>query len=317
MKLIQYSTGLWLLCSASLALADNRQSIDEVRSVGANERVTLEVQRGKVTIRGSQQNQFKVSGKLDEQAEGFTLDSNAGFTQFVMKMPRQIHSDSKQQGAELVFEVPQGASLEFKGVNSSVMVENISGGSLVSTVNGDIKAKNLSETVELATVNGAIDSQGLSGQLRLKTVNGKIEDKGATGRLQVESINGEIDLESQPDELMLTVVNGEVDLELTRTAKIEISSVNGSVELELKQQNAPRIKGSSVSGKFELKLDANLDATVSMKTSAGGSIKNSLTNDQPSRAKSGPASNLQFSSGNGSGSIDISTVSGRLELSKN
>ena len=68
---------------------------------------------------------------------------------------------------------------------------------------------------------------------------------------------------------------------------------------------------------FELKLDPNLDAAVSMKTSAGGSIKNSLTNDQPSRAKYGPASNLQFSSGNGSGSIDISTVSGRLELSKN
>ncbi|OCW98351.1 DUF4097 family beta strand repeat-containing protein [Alishewanella sp. HH-ZS] len=319
MKLIQLGAGLCLLLASSLSLADGRQSINEVRTVSPNEQISLEVMRGKVEIRGTNSNQFRVSGKLDEKAEGFTLDSKGGFTGFIVQMPRQLREQyqEKAQGSELVIELPLGSSVSFKGVNVDVSLTQVNGGVEINTVNGDITAAQLDGRVELATVNGAIKSQALNGQLRLRSVNGKISDQGATGRLSVESVNGEITLKSKPQELMVTVVNGEVDLELTDTAQLEISSVNGNVELELKNQNAPRIKGSSVSGKFELKLAANLDAAVSLKTSAGGSIKNSLTADQPSRAKYGPASNLQFTSGKGQGVIDINTVSGRIELKKN
>lgn len=318
MKTKIVSTAFILLLLSTLAFASNQQSISEERQVSSNEKITLDVQRGAVQIRPASGNQFKVSGKLDEKAEGFELESAGGFTQFKVKMPRQLNErgNDKAAGSDLVIEVPVGSNVEFKGVNVDVSATGIQGGSQLTTVNGDIKARQLSTSVELTTVNGKIESEALQGQLRLKTVNGKIDDKGASGRMSVESVNGKIELDSRPTELQLSVVNGEIDAELDGTAQITVSSVNGNVELELKNQIAPRIKGSSVSGKFELKLPANLDARVSMKTSAGGSIKNTLTADQPIRAKYGPASSLQFSTGKGSGDIEISTVSGRLELKK-
>lgn len=318
MKTKLFSAGLALLLISTLALANSQQSINEERQVSSNERITLDVQRGDVQIRPASGNQFKVSGKLDEKAEGFELESAGGFTRFIVKMPRQLNerNGGKTVGSELVIEVPAGSDIEFKGVNVDVTATGINGGSQITTVNGDIKARQLTNTVELATVNGEIKSEALQGQLRLKTVNGKIDDKASSGRMSVESVNGKIELDGAPEELMVTVVNGEVDLELDGTRQLEVSSVNGSIEIELKNQTAPRIKGSSVSGKFELKLPANLDARVSMKTSAGGSIKNELTTDKASRDKYGPASNLQFSAGNGTGNIEITTVSGRLELKK-
>jgi len=312
-----YSTSIAMLLMSTLAFA-NQQNINEVRDVNGNERITLDVQRGDVQIRPATTNQFSVSGQLDERAEGFELESAGGFTRFVVKMPRQMQDYGNEQtkGSNLIINVPAGSEVEFKGVNVDVDVAGINGGSQFTTVNGDIKAKQLANNVELTTVNGQIDSESLQGQLRLKTVNGKIEDKASSGRMSVESVNGTIEVNSNPEELMVTVVNGEVDLKLDSTAQLAVSSVNGSIEIELKNQNAPRIKGSSVSGKFELTLASNLDARVSMKTSAGGSINNTLTADKASRDKYGPASSLQFTTGNGTGSIDITTVSGRLTLKK-
>lgn len=319
MRLKYYGLSLLLLLSSTLVLADNRQSINEQRSVSSNERITLDVQRGDVKIIPAKGNQFTVSGKLDERSEGVELESAGGFTRFVVKMPRQLNENNSDKAwkSELVFEVPAGSELEFKGVNVDVDVSGISGSSQINTVNGDIEAKQLSNNVELSTVNGKIDTSDLQGHLRLKTINGKISDKNSGGRLFAESINGKIELESKPDELMVTVVNAEVELELNGTRQLEVSSVNGTVEIELKNQNAPRIKGSTVNGRYELKLPATLDASVSLKTTAGGNIKNDLTDDKPSRAKYGPATNLQFNIGQGTGSIDITSVGGQLQLKKN
>lgn len=319
MKLTLFSAGLALLLISTLTFANSQQSINEERQVSSNERITLDVQRGDVQIRPSSGDQFKVSGKLDEKAEGYELASTGGFTRFIVKMPRQFNAkgDKNAAASSLVIEVPPGSDIEFNGVSVDVAITGVQGGSQITTVNGDIKARQLTNNVELNTVNGKIESEALQGQLRLKTVNGKIDDKGASGRMSVESVNGKIELDSRPEELMVTVVNGEVDLQLDGTRQLEVSSVNGSVEIALKNQAAPRIKGSSVSGKFELTLPTNLDAQVSMKTSAGGSITNALTADKASRDKYGPASSLQFSAGNGSGNIDINTVSGRLVLKKN
>ena len=318
MKIQILGSTLALLLISTGVFATNQQNIDEIRAVSANEKITLDVQRGNVEIKAASDNQFRVSGKLDEKAEGFTLDSANGFTKFSVKMPKQLFESeqSKSNGSALVIIVPIGSNIEFSGVNVNVTASGIQGSSLINTVNGDINALRLTNSVTLSTVNGKIDSEALQGQITLKTVNGEIDDKTSEGRMSVESINGSIELDSNPTELMVTVVNGEVDLVLNGTQQVALSSVNGDIELDLHNQIAPTIKGSSVSGKFELALPAQLDAKVTLKTSAGGSIKNTLTSDKPNRAKYGPASSLIYSAGNGSGNIEINTVSGGIEMKK-
>ena len=77
----------------------------------------------------------------------------------------------------------------------------------------------------------------------------------------------------------------------------------------------PKIDASTVNGSIRLILDANVKAHFDLTGSAGGDFENGLTNDQAVKAKYGPSRNLEFSTGTG-GDVEISTVSGEVELKK-
>jgi DUF4097 and DUF4098 domain-containing protein YvlB/uncharacterized membrane protein len=311
-------SSLVLLSLSQLTQADTREVVNENRAVASNEKIYIEVMSGEVTIKAGSGNQFIVTGKLDEKATGYVLDIKDGFTRFEMTMPRQVNYNwmQKANAAELTFEVPAGSSVEFKGVNSNVNISGISGGSRIHTVNGQIRAQGLSTQVQLTTVNGQIVSAGNSGRVDLNSVNGEINDTGSSGRIDYSVVNGQVNAASSAEEVSLSTVNGKATVELTGTQRLKLSTVNGRVAAEVAQSVSPRISGSSVSGDILLKLDSNTNARVDIKTSAGGDIDNTLTDDKPAKAKYGPARSLQFTLGNGDGSIDLTTVSGDIELKK-
>ncbi len=294
--------------------------VNEAKNVSANEKIYIENMRGHVEIKAVKSPVFSVKGTLDEKAEGFDLVSKDGITRFVVKMPRTNYSwgdNGDKEGSQLVIEVPQGSALEFSGVNSSVSVTGVSGSSKIRTVNGAINAQQLSNEVELETVNGEIDSIGNSGRISLTTVNGEIDDEGSSGRLIAESVNGELNLKSSAKEIEVSVVNGEAELTLNGTERLDFSSVNGEISASIKNSKAPRINASSVSGASVLKLDADVSARFKLVASAGGDIDNKITGQKADKAKYGPRRSLEFSTGSGDGSIDMSTVSGELRVEKN
>lgn len=294
--------------------------VNEAKNVSANEKIYIENMRGHVEIKAVKSPVFSVKGTLDEKAEGFDLVSKDGITRFVVKMPRTNYSwgdNGNKEGSQLVIEVPQGSALEFSGVNSSVSVTGVSGSSKIRTVNGAINAQQLSNEVELETVNGEIDSISNSGRISLTTVNGEIDDEGSSGRLIAESVNGELNLKSSAKEIEVSVVNGEAELTLNGTERLDFSSVNGEISASIKNSKAPRINASSVSGASVLKLDADVSARFKLVASAGGDIENKITGQKADKAKYGPRRSLEFSTGSGDGSIDMSTVSGELRVEKN
>ena len=294
--------------------------VNEAKNVSANEKIYIENMRGHVEIKAVKSPVFSVKGTLDEKAEGFDLVSKDGITRFVVKMPRTNYSwgdNGDKEGSQLVIEVPQGSALEFSGVDSSVSVTGVSGSSKIRTVNGAINAQQLSNEVELETVNGEIDSIGNSGRISLTTVNGEIDDEGSSGRLIAESVNGELNVKSSAKEIEVSVVNGEAELTLSGTERLDFSSVNGEIRAAVTNSKAPRINTSSVSGSSILKLDADVSARFKLVASAGGDIDNKITGQKADKAKYGPRRSLEFSTGSGDGSIDMSTVSGELRVEKN
>lgn len=316
-----WASGLFslvLLGVSPLAFADPREAVNESRAVSANEKIYIEVMSGEITINAVNSNKFIASGKLDEKATGYQLESKDGFTRFEMTMPRQVTYNwkDKANAAELSFDVPVGASIEFKGVNGNVTVTGIHGSSQIGTVNGDINATDLRNNVKLSTVNGEIKVKAASGKVELSSVNGKIDDEGSSGRLSYDVVNGKIKVKSSADEISVSTVNGDAKLELNGTRQLKLSTVNGEVEAKLTGATAPRISGSSVSGDIELKLESNISARFDINASAGGSIDNKLSSDKANKAKYGPARSLQFTLGSGDGSIELSTVSGDVELDK-
>jgi DUF4097 and DUF4098 domain-containing protein YvlB len=298
------------LCSA----AENRESVDEIRQVRADERITLDVMRGEVTLRPSADGSFRVSGLLDELADGFELDSANGFTRFEVRMPRRINGSGDQAGSDLIIEVPAASEVEFKSVNAQVEVSGIQGGTKITTVNGNVRASDLSGRVEISTVNGNIRTSAISGRVTVGTVNGNIDDTGSEGRLNLSAINGRIETLSIAREAEISVVNGRISAEFTGTEILKLSSVNGNISVALSDSVAPRIEGSTVSGSIVLTLHPDTSARFRLSSNAGGSIQNSFSQDQVARSTFGPARRLEFSTGEGSGSIELSSVSGPLVL---
>lgn len=307
---------LSMTCLSPLAFA--AEQINEQRDVRANEKIYIENMRGNVEIKAVSKNVFSVKGKLDEKAEGFELTSKDGFTRFEVKMPRTTYSgwndNGEKEGSMLQIEVPVGSQIEFSGVNANVTATGVEGGSKLTTVNGAIIAKQLKNDVSLETVNGEIDSIDNSGRIKLNTVNGEIDDKGSSGRLSAESVNGEISLESRATEIDVSVVNGEADLKLEGTERLDFSAVNGEIKADLKGSLAPRINTSTVSGSATLKLEPKISARFKLEASAGGDIDNKLTSQKADKSKYGPRRSLEFSTGSGDGSIEMSTVSGDLTV---
>lgn len=294
------------------------QTVNEVRTVSANEKIEIEVQSGEVRILAAPAAQFSVQGQLDEFATGYELLSKDGVTRFVVKMPQVVNrsgSDNQSERSQLDVSVPVGSVLRFTGVNTQVSVKGVTGGARLKTVNGDITANELQQEIELETVNGNISSTANQGRLHLSTVNGSISDQDSTGtKLEVDSVNGEVRVDSRVEEVELELVNGQGELKLTGTKRLELSSVNGKITASVQNSKAPKVEASSVSGAIRLLVDKDISARFVLQTSAGGSISNGLTKDQAEKAKFGPGRKLKFSTIGGEGEVEISTVSGGIEL---
>lgn len=322
-KMLREQTRPALLATATLVLslvtamnAQAQEPIDESRAVSPNERISIDVMRGDVRIRTTDEGVFRVRGTLDEEAEGYELESSGGFTRFEVEMPRSARGwsgNNPDNASDLDIELPAGSTLEFQGVSTTVIVSGITGGTQISSVNGRIEASSLSERVDLSTVNGSILSTGNSGRITLRSVNGEIEDSGSSGRIEYDSVNGDISAQSSASEVQIGTVNGDADVSLAGTADLSINTVNGDYTIRLTDSGSPRIEGSSVSGDLSLVLDPALNARVSMETHSGD-IENGLSDASAEAERFGPRESLQFSLGGGSGTIELQSISGDLSL---
>lgn len=314
------TTGAVLLMAAAaqqLLAADAPVRIDETRQVSANERIEIEVMRGQVTIVTSNENIFRVSGVLDEQADGYLLHSENGFTDFRVTMPRSISRQGQGQESEFEIEVPVNSRVNYTGTNSDVSIEGVTGGTRVRTVNGEIVASGLSNFIELNTVNGRIESRNNNGRIEINTVNGEVSDIGSSGRAGYEAVNGDMDIRTSAEEVRVSVVNGTVRADLQGTNELRLQSVNGDMEVVLKDALSPRVSGDTVSGVIVLGFDSGVSARFTLQSHAGGRIINGISDDEVSRARFGPARSLMFSTGQGSGLVEMTSVSGRLEIKHN
>lgn len=308
-----------VLAVVQLPPALAQTAIDESRPVAPNERISLDVQRGTVRIQPSSDGLFRVRGTLDEEAEGYVLASSGGTTRFEVELPRSRGgwgwggSDDVEFPSDLDIELPAGASLEFQGVSTTVIVTGITGGSEIASVNGRIEASNLSDRVELSTVNGSILSTGNSGRLEMNSVNGEIEDTGSSGRAMYSTVNGDLRIASAASEVEVDTVNGDATLQLQGTQTLALETVNGDLSVTLTGSSAPRIQGSSVSGDLAFVLDAGLDARVSLETHSG-EIDNGLSDALPEGERFGPRESLRFTLGQGGGEIELRSISGNLTL---
>lgn len=130
----------------------------------------------------------------------------------------------------------------------------------------------------------------------VRTVNGSVSVEDVGGRVDVATVNGSIDTVGLRNNAKLETVNGSVKARFAAVSaeqSIEIGSVNGRSEIVLPENADCGIKARTANGRIRTDFDLHVD-----------------------KRKYGPGSRLNGRLGEGTASVDISTVNGAIRVSK-
>lgn len=289
--------------------------IDKQIDVPSGGTIFIENQRGDVQITGWDKNEFKVSGELDDKAQGFELKTTGDKTEFIVKMPSNLGWGNNGDGSNLTVFMPKSSRLEFAGVNVSVVAKALKNGAEVDVVNGEITVDDITGNIKLSTVNGDVNAENLNGNIQFETVNGEINDSQSSGELRFSAVNGDIKSSSTASDVRLENVNGDIDFTLSSIKNLRINTVNGEAEVHIKELlKGGDVRFESVSGDGEFYFPQSISAKFEIKAHANGKIINKVTRDKVSKAKYGPSSDLEFSANGGNSNVEMDTISGRIAL---
>lgn len=296
------------------AIAGER--VDENMKVDKDVYVDIEHTNGDAKVFGWDKDEVQVRGELDDKAKEFIFEKRGGTVIIHVKMEKsRSWSSNKYKGDDLEIFVPMGARVEYTSVNADVQFKDLNAGLKAETVNGDIDVRDIVGRIRLETVNGGIDARNLDGDLNFETVNGEINDEKSSGsEATYASVNGEIMVNSSVPEVMAESVNGDLELKLGMVQKIEMTTVNGTIDVHMDLMEGGTVEGSNVSGRINLSLQNDVSAEFDIDSHAGGRLVNNLTDDDVRKAKYGPGRWLDFTTRGGKGKVELSTVSGRIEL---
>lgn len=305
--------GIALLPMAVFAGEKIDQQI-EVPNAGV---IHIENQRGDIKVTGWDKNQFKVTGELDDKAQGYTLKTQGNKTQFIVKMPELSNWDNNNNGSTLTIFMPKSSALEFVGVNASVTAKELQKGTEIDVVNGAITVNDLNGDIKLTSVNGDIKAKALNGKVQFETVNGSIDDQQSSGEVRFSAVNGNITSNSKANDIRLENVNGDINFNLDAIKELQISTVNGEVKVRINRLLSDAdVSFESVSGNAAFYFPADLSAQFEVEAHAGGKIDNQLTDDQVQKAQYGPASGIKFNTNGTDASVEMNTISGVIQLKR-
>jgi DUF4097 and DUF4098 domain-containing protein YvlB len=281
-----------LLMMAATGVVHAGEAVDKTLPVKPDGVVRIENVRGQIAVEGWDRDEVSVKGTLDDETKKFTFETSGSTTTVKVETPNSLN---RGEGSDLVIHVPAASRVRVDLVSAELSLKNLHGG------------------IDGKTVSGDIDAADLGGRLEIETVSGAIKVAGAEGSVTFHSVSGDISADTNAEEIDISTVSGKADVRSGKRLKeATFNSVSGDVQISADLADGARIKGSSTSG--DVRLDVNRDAGVVVELSAtSGSIKNGLTSDRASRGISG-SRDLEFTMGDGAGSIELTTVSGKLEL---
>lgn len=285
---------LTIVSLAALAALPARAQtrVEEHRPAQPDGVVSLDNAAGKLTIVGWDKAEVAVAGQLGPGARGLDVESRGKRTSIDFDLTHGPHAE-----AELEIHVPAGSSLEVDGFSATTTVSGVQG------------------SVRIQTVNGGITVAAAGGELELHAVNGPIDVSGSSSRVRAEAVNGAVTLKGVDGDLEASAVNGRLTVEGGRFKRAELETVSGDLRVQCELASDARLQLQSVSGKVALSLPANTSAKFSV-TTFSGEIENELGPAAQKASRFTPQKELTFTSGSGSASVEIQTLSGAIAIRK-
>ncbi len=273
------------------------KEVSETLDVASGGKVRISIVRGDIEIKGWDKDQVHLEGELDDATEEFIFRSEGDETLIEVEIDEGFW-DKKWNSSEtdLVIHVPSNSRVIANVVSTNLDVAAIEGGVELNAVSGDIDVDEVSEKVNIETVSGDIRIENSWGKMKASTISGDIDTDGKAVYFDAQSVSGDIE-----------AVIGQSEI-------VQITSVSGDIELKFELLEDGRVDAETVSGDVDLMFENDeVNARFEINTGPGGDIRNSITKDRPESSFIG-AEEISFKSGDGSATVEVSTMSGTVSL---
>lgn len=188
---------------------------------------------------------------------------------------RQFSWFGRKRHAVVSIAIPRQSQVNLNVVSATAVVAGVDGLTKVKSVSGDVALDGLSGTVDAHTVSGAVEAQVLSGRLSFVTVSGDLTvAEAASDRIEGRTVSGDL----------------LADVDLATDGKLNFSSVSGDVTVRLAEATGARVDVRTTSGR----------------TASG--FTQLVREHKPGNKR------VHGAIGDGSGKVEVSTVSGDVHL---
>lgn len=240
---------------------------------------------GSVTARAK----FKGSSPEDARAkaDSYTLIVEESDHMVVIRQP-----DMSGLVVDLEIQLSSASTVEVKSQSGDVSVIETKGGCRINNTSGDLKLRGL---------NGPIEVHSTSGDIRI--------EESTTPSLTIENKSGDIVLEKISGSVNVRTSSGDVLVKDVTGKTLSIECVSGDLRVDLDSPVTGALSLRTVSGDASLAVPDGCDCRVSLST-LRGTVSSKMELSDEARQDQRITGKL----GEGTGTIDISAVTGDVSL---
>jgi DUF4097 and DUF4098 domain-containing protein YvlB len=270
------------------------------KTVAANARITVRGTRGDITVRASDENQIRVSGKKTarawNEADAEKL-ANRASVEVVQNgdgyeiRPNGSNTGDSRLGFDMEILVPKKAQVTVRSEKGDIVVSDISGPVTVNNQNGDVDVRDTTGDVNIDMRHGDVKVSDTKGDIKLSGKGGEVDATSATGGLTVDGeFYGPIRADkiakgvryiSQRSDITLSQLGGHLEL---GSGNLEISDAPGNLQL---RTNRYDMDLENLGGKAKIE---NRDGRIELRFSAPPKDDIEITNSNAEISLSLPGS---------------------------
>lgn len=272
--------GVLFVLATVLVLGDavgGEKRFERKFSVSPGGVLTLETDRGSVTVTGTAGNEVVVQARMegrDKDIEKFAIEASqtAGGVEVTGKGPKDFWRFLRgiEFDVEFTVSVPKDYNVHLHTSGGDVKVSQLkgkvdggtSGGDVIlKQIEGPTKVETSGGNIEVEGVKGTIHAETSGGDVRLKTVTGDVHAETSGGNIGVEDVEGKVQVETSGGNVVVKVrgankgvhaetSGGNVTIAIGKTvgALIDASTSGGDVICDLPVTVSGKISDSHVKG---------------------------------------------------------------------
>ena len=272
------------------------EEVDRTIDASSDGHVDVSNISGSVTVHGWTRDSVEVTGTLGRNVEELILERDGDKVLIKVKVPKR---GGRGIESDLRISVPQNSSLDVGAVSADIDVSDVTGEQSLHTVSGDVTTEYSGADVGAESVSGDVEVSGNNavGEVDASTVSGDVTLFRVSGKVEAQSVSGDVIVDEGAFE------------------RAELSTVNGEIVFQGELQDDGKLSVETVNGSVDIDFVGDVSARFSVDTFNGG-ISNCFGPKAERTSKYAPGWELEFSEGDGSGRVQVSTMNGRVSICK-